>query len=343
MHHVSGQVLGIVEHVGGRIYPPGRHARAAQRVQQGVRLQGDGPMGDQRIQFGGVGAPCSVGGEALVGCQLGLAHEVGQPGKDTVGIPRQQHVGPISRRVGVGRSHTGQRTARPGALHSPDLVVGQRGFHQRCDGLVDGDVHLLAAPAGAPLAERRQCTDHGEESGQRVPQADPTTCGRPVGVAGGVADTPHRLAHRPEPRLRRPGAGLAEAGHVHHHQARVLHRQRGVVETPLAQAPRAEVLDDHVGVPGQSLNQVQPIGRRQVGGNRTLVAADRRPPQAVAPRRGHAPVAHRIASIGALHLDDVGAVIAQQLPGEGPRDETSQLQHPDSRQRTLSLSHRWVS
>ena len=77
----------------------------------------------------------------------------------------------------------------------------------------------------------------------------------------------------------------------------------------------------------------------QVERHGALVASDRRPPQAVAVE-GDAPPAHRVALAGRLDLDDLGAVVAEELAGERPGDEAAELQHSHAMQRATGSSHR---
>ena len=170
------------------------------------------------------------------------------------------------------------------------------------------------------------------------PRLMPHRAGGAVGVAGGVADAADRLAHRTEPGFGRPGAGLAEPGHVHEDHAGVAARQRFVVEPPVDEAPRPEVLDHHVARRGEVLDE--PLARfgAQVGHDGALVAGDGRPPQAVAVE-GHAPATHRVAALGRFDLDDLGAVVAQQLAGERPGDEAAQFEDADAREGAVGRSH----
>src|SRR5690606_30295139 len=71
----------------------------------------------------------------------------------------------------------------------------------------------------------------------------------------------------------------------------------------------------------------------EVERDRALVAADGGPPQAVAVE-GDPPRPHRVAVPRRLHLDDIGAVVAEQLTGERAGDEAAQLEHPHAAQRS---------
>src|SRR4029078_6829877 len=66
--------------------------------------------------------------------------------------------------------------------------------------------------------------------------------------------------------------------------------------------------------------------------DRSLVAGDRRPPQA-APVDAHTPRAHRVAGAGRLDRQHLGPEVAEQLTRERPRDEAPELEHAQARER----------
>ena len=84
--------------------------------------------------------------------------------------------------------------------------------------------------------ERGQRADDGEQRRERVADRDAGARRRPVGLAGRVADPAHRLADRAEPGFGGAWTGLPEPGDVHEHDARVVGRERVVVETRSARA-----------------------------------------------------------------------------------------------------------
>ena len=83
----------------------------------------------------------------------------------------------------------------------------------------------------------------------------------------------------------------------------------------------------HVGGDGQATGGGGPLGRAQVQHDRRLVAGDAGPPQALV-AVAHPPAPHGIAG-GRFDLDHLGAVVAEELSGEGPGDEAAQLEHPE--------------
>ena len=154
---------------------------------------------------------------------------------------------------------------------------------------------------------------------------------RGLGVAGD--------RHQPRLRLRDEvvagpagvGTGLAEAGDRAIDELRIGVLEVLVAEPVFGEVASLEVLDQHVGSKRQSPDDV-PAGRRgDVDGHRPLVARDCGPPQA--PAVEPEAVAPHDVAIGRLDLDDVGAEIAEQLPGERTGDEGAELEHAHAGQR----------
>ena len=258
-----------------------------------------------------------------------VAHRDAQAPEDLVGVGGDQHLGAVRGRVHVGRRDTGQHRAGAAAGDAGDLVVGHRRLHQRGDRLVDGDVDLLAASAARSLGHRGEGADHGEHGGQRVTQADAGAGRREARVAGRVPDAAHRLADAAEAGVVRARSGLPEARDVHHDQPRVDRGQRRVVQAPLGERARPEVLEDDVDLGRERAEQVAALRATQVDRHRPLVAGDGRPPQALAVG-DDSPAAHRVAGLGGLDLDHLGAVVAEELAGERAGDEAAELEDPEA-------------
>jgi hypothetical protein len=120
---------------------------------------------------------------------------------------------------------------------------------------------------------------------------------------------------------------------VHDDDRGIDRRQARVIQAPLPQRSRAEVLDHDVAPRRQRPHQPLAFGVAQVERDRPLVAGDGRPPQAL-PVGGLAPAAHRVTRLDRLDLDDLGAVVAEQLPGERPGDQAAHFQDAGARERT---------
>ena len=72
----------------------------------------------------------------------------------------------------------------------------------------------------------------------------------------------------------------------------------------------------------------------QVDRDAALVACRDAPPQRVAGDVGVSPLAQHVPGARWLDLDDLGAVVAEQLPAEGPGDHLPELDDPDPRERS---------
>ncbi len=86
-----------------------------------------------------------------------------------------------------------------------------------------------------------------------------------------------------------------------------------------------EVLHEDVGALDQVLEHAEPFRCLEVERERALVAVDG------GEDRGHAAalgpeVAHEVAAVGILDLDDVGALIAEELGGERARHHGGELE-----------------
>ena len=304
--------MGIVHHVGGGVDATGGNTVGGQQGEEVVARQRDRPGGDELVELDHVHAPGRVGGEVLMVGQLGLAHGDAEAGKDRIGVAADEHVRSVGRGIGVGRGHPGQDPPGAGAQDATDLEVGQRRLHHRGHRLVDGHVDLLAPPAALALGHRRQTSDHGEEGGQGVAQADAAPGRGPVRFAGGGPDAAHGLADRAESGLGRPGSGLPESRDVDDDHPRVLSGQMAVAETPFLQSARSEVLEHDVAGAGQPSDHGPALRSVQVDGHRFLVPGDGRPPQTLA-LVGQAPGAHGVAHARGLDLQDLGPVVARAV------------------------------
>ena len=206
---------------GGGVDPAGGHAVRREQLPAGRRCSWVRVHSAMRSSSSSMWLTTGrVVDEARVVGQLRPAHGGAQPGEHRVGVAGDQHVGPVRRRIGVGRGHPGQDA--PGAAPGDpgDLEVGQGGLHQGGHRLVDGDVDLLAPTAAVALGHRGQRAHHGEEAGQRVAQADAAPRRRPIRVAGRGPDAAHRLTDRAEAGVGGAGAGLPEPRHVDDDDAR---------------------------------------------------------------------------------------------------------------------------
>ena len=137
----------------------------------------------------------------------------------------------------------------------------------------------------------------------------------------------------PKPGLGRARAGLAEPRDVHEDDAGVVGRERRRSRGPSrASVPGLKFSSTTSQRARDATRDVTAARVAQVDRDRTLVAGDRRPPEAPAVD-ADAVAAHDVAGAGRLDLDDVGAEIAEQLARERPRDERAELEHAQAGQR----------
>ena len=131
------------------------------------------------------------------------------------------------------------------------------------------------------------------------------------------------------------GPGLAVAGNPHQHQAGIHGLQLVRPQAPLLHGAGAKILAEDVGLGDEALEKGRAFGLAQVEGDGLLVALLREPGVTVAPRTRGAELAERIAEPRLLHLDDLGAELAEDGRGEGPGDEGRKVDDTDALERQL--------
>ena len=151
------------------------------------------------------------------------------------------------------RGDAGEGVAGALADRAVGVVLGDGRFQHREDRLVERDVHDLPRAGTRALAalalaieQGHQRTDHAEEAGQGVAEADARAHRRAIGVAGQVADAAERLRDVGEAGAVAIGAGLPVAGDADEDDARVRRAQHLVAEVPAFQRAGPEILNHHV-------------------------------------------------------------------------------------------------
>ena len=170
------------------------------------------------------------------------------------------------------------------------------------------------------------------EAGDAVGEPERRQRRRPVGLAGLMCEPAHRLGQRPERTALRIRAELAEAGHPQHDESGVELVQPVGAQVPLLHHPRAEVLDQDVGLGDEPLEQLAALRPAQVERDRALVARDHLPPQAMAVlvvAVGARRVAARV-----LDLYHVRAVVAEQHRGDRRGVDRPEVEHADPVERS---------
>ena len=142
--------------------------------------------------------------------------------------------------------------------------------------------------------------------------------------AGNAHQAAGCLDHCVVARLAAPYAVACERRDAADDQSGVCLPQALRVQSPARQRAGLEVLDDHVGFAGQFPHEFLPCRRREVHGQGALVAiggqeVGRFTASSGAGLRqpGRAPVPRVVTCARSFDLDDVGAVIAEQLGGPG--------------------------
>ena len=221
-----------------------------------------------------------------------------------------------------------------------DQIV-ERLERQHADRGVDQrGVHIAALSGLLAPRQGREDADRRIDAGENVGHGNPGAHGLAVGGAGQAHDAAHALGHEIVTGARRVGAGLAEAGHRRVDQPRVGWREACIVESEFGEAADFEVLDQHVGARRKFLDDALSFSGVEIEFDRTLAAVGamkigRRKIAAVGGRHERrAPGAGVVARALALHLDDVGAKIGENLTRPRSGQNAGKLQYTQTSQRT---------
>ena len=123
---------------------------------------------------------------------------------------------------------------------------------------------------------------------------------------------------------------------------RIDHAQHIVPKPPFLQRAGLKILDHHIGVHNQPLQQRGAVGLAQVQRNAALVARLGQPGQRIAARRHGPETTGRVAHDGKFDLDHVGAELAQLRGAERPSQERRHIEDLAALQR-LDVDHRAAS
>ena len=264
--------------------------------------------------------------------QLGPADEVHHALGDRLGAGRDGDPAAVGAAVGVARRVVDRAVAPALLLEAERLPDRGLRAEQREDRLDQRRVDHLAAAGGGARLQRGHDREGGGERGDAVGEAERRQRGRAVRLAGDRGEAAHRLGERAEagPRAVRPE--LAEAGDARDDEAGVERVQHLGADAPAFERAGSEVLDQHVGVGDELLEELRAVGVAEVQRDRLLVAADHLPPQRHAVL-DVAVAAHRVAALGVLDLDHVGAEVAEHGRGHRSGEERCQVDHLEARER----------
>src|SRR6185437_3780532 len=108
-------------------------------------------------------------------------------------------------------------------------------------------------------------------------------------------------------------------------QARIELREPRIADAELVGDTGTEILDEHIGVGDELLDDGTALRVAQIEGEAALAAIEGAIHRRVA--AALIPAAKRIATFRVFDLDDLGAEIGEELSGIGPGDETRRLDH----------------
>ena len=267
-------------------------------------LARDGGVGTQRLEVGIVGEPEEL--DELLH-RAGAAH-----GYLAVAVLALLRAGARAHEVFVADAH---------GLYAVVDAVGQRGALQAHERLE------LAAVDGLAFARLARADDSGKrgpsthETGHEVAGEGLRHAGRAVGEAVEVRIARERLADGVERRLAHVVrvAPVAETGNMQDDQRRVRLPQHLVGKAPLLPGTALRRLHQHVGPLHHLQQDLLALGRGDVQRDHALVATVDRPCVAV-----HAV---HVGRHRAFQLDDVGALLGEQLADERRRDDRAGVEH----------------
>ena len=241
--------------------------------------------------------------------------------------------------VRVARRAGGEQVA-DAAGDDPELAVGQGcRLDQAGERLHQVDVDQLAAPAvEVAVVQRHHHREGGGLGRDAVGQEEGWERRGAVRLAGDVGEAAHGLGQGAEPRAVAGGAAPAVAADMEHHEAGMGLVHRLEVEAPLGQGAGAVVHDDHVADVEQPVEQLLAVGAPEVERDTALVAAHALPEEADAVLE-LAPGAQGVADARLLHLDDVGAELAQRRGHHRARGQRGGVDHPEALEGPARLSH----
>jgi hypothetical protein len=176
------------------------------------------------------------------------------------------------------------------------------------------------------VAERREDPDRGVQPGHHVDERDADLPRLAVGIAGDAHQATHGLGQ--EVVARHVTTADPQDRAVDDAGVRLSHRRLVQAEPP--RHPGSEVLDQDVGASGQVARGGQIVGVGEVERHARLVPVE---PQVVArlavgrPRRSPPP---GVVAVRVLHLDHVGAQIAEEHRGERPGEDAGEVRHEDA-------------
>ncbi len=306
--------------VGGQIARIGDHRRGDAGTLQHLGdlrcIASARPLGERSVDVAGSGKP-----------QLGRREQrlpLAVP-RDGDGAPAVAAVDRIATSIYAVRH---QRAFLAGVADRTDGCAARRRDQRRADHarqrleLRQIDDATLRAPQRRDRSERRRVA--GDHVRVRVtPAGGPT-----IGVAHVRREAELSLQSRTEADAIALRPSVAEAGHVHHFESRIDRQQRRVVEAPVGEHARAEVLDQQIGA-------FDPAAQLGASGRIAHVDDDAALAAVQVAEHTAAPVCRRC--VRALDLRHSGTVVGEHPRRERTGDYPGQIEDTHSGERLRRL------
>ena len=196
------------------------------------------------------------------------------------------------------------------------------------------EIDELAPARPVAVAQRRQNCHGGVHAGVEIGDAN-AELGRGAVLRPGDAHDPAQALHQEViTRARGFRARLAEPRDRAHHQPRKAGKQVGRGEAMAGEVADLVVLDQHIGVDHEPIENGAVVGVCEIQRHRALVAVGRQEIGALRSRLavglglpGRPPAAGVIAVARPFDLDHIGAEIAEHLRAARPRQNAGQVEH----------------
>ena len=277
------------------------------------------------IQFGHPRVALDAVVQIVFGCQVGAADAGEQRFPVVCGVGQHRHVA-VAR--GGRFAATGQ-DARVARLRGGRLeceaaqMLGQGEGHH---GFKHRHFHILSLAAALAVKQRGQHSVDQRQPGGLVGHQGGRKIGRRALMADQGRHAAGGLDHVIECRTIGIRPLLAEAGGHAVNDFRVERCHCRIAQAEALDRRHAHVVHQHVNTGEQLLERVQAGRGLEVDRKRALVAVECEKDRTHAAVARHAVGAHQVALQG-LHLDHIGAEIAQDLRGQGPQYHRSQVEH----------------
>ena len=175
--------------------------------------------------------------------------------------------------------------------------------------------------------ERQQHPLRGERAGDDIANRDAEAIRWAISRAGDAHQAALGLNHRVVAGFLPSRSRLTEARDGTVDQRPVSLRERGVIEAHPGQRSRPEVLDEHVALRDEPIENGAPVRRLEVQGDAFLVAVDAEKIRALAADERRAPAARVVAAARLLDLDDAGAHVREHHRAVRARQDPGQIEH----------------